>query len=48
MEMDQIKWQERKRYTQAKFSAVHAFRIFKGGTQIVTKMGIIGLLMNVL
>jgi len=48
MEMGQIKWQDRKRYTEAKFSAVHNFRIFKDGVHIVTKLGITGLLMNVL
>jgi hypothetical protein len=31
MEMGQIKWQDRMRYTEAKFSVVHTFRIFKGG-----------------
>jgi len=30
MEMGQIKRQDRKRYTEAKFSVVHTFRIFKG------------------
>jgi hypothetical protein len=30
MEMGQIKWQDRKRYTEAKFSVVHTFRTFKG------------------
>lgn len=31
MEMGQIKWQDSKRYTEAKFSLFHTFRIFKGG-----------------
>jgi hypothetical protein len=41
MGMGQIKWQERKGHTEATYSGVHTFGIFKDGVHIDKKLGII-------